>query len=161
MADGARGDIVAAKWHGFTMGKMDRRAGVAATGSGIVALVFPRSAAALDVAQRSFIAEAARMRREAVAGGDQPFGAVVVKDGAIVGYGPSRVVLDHNPNAHAERIALSDAQKRLGLNATIGAVIYSTSRQCVACEDALAVANVERMYFGVDGTDAGRPRRSR
>jgi tRNA(Arg) A34 adenosine deaminase TadA len=140
---------------------MDRRAGVAATGSGIVALVFPRSAAALDVAQRSFIAEAARMRREAVAGGDQPFGAVVVKDGAIVGYGPSRVVLDHNPNAHAERIALSDAQKRLGLNATIGAVIYSTSRQCVACEDALAVANVERMYFGVDGTDAGRPRRSR
>jgi tRNA(Arg) A34 adenosine deaminase TadA len=143
------------------MGKMDRRAVVAATGSGIVALVFPPSAAALDVAQRSFIAEAARMRRQAVASGDQPFGAVVVKDGAIIGYRPSRVVLDHNPNAHAERIALSDAQKRLGLNATIGTVIYSTSRPCVAYEDDLAVANVERMYFGVDGADAGRPRRSR
>jgi tRNA(Arg) A34 adenosine deaminase TadA len=134
---------------------------VAATGSGIVALVLSRTTAALDEAQRVFIAEAARMRREAMANGDEPFGAVVVKDGAIIGYGPSRVVHDRNPNAHAERIALLDAQSRHGLNATIGALIYSTSRPCVACEDALAVAKVERMYFGADGADAGRPRRSR
>lgn len=89
--------------------------------------------------------------------GDQPFGAVLVKAGAIIGYGPSRVILDRNPNAHAERVALWDAQKRLGTDMT-GAVIYSTSRPCGLCEHALAVANVERMYFGADGTDAGRPR---
>jgi tRNA(Arg) A34 adenosine deaminase TadA len=140
---------------------MDRRAVVTATGSGIVALVLSRTTAALDEAQRVFIAEAARMRRAAMTNGDEPFGAVVVKDGAIIGYGPSRVVHDRNPNAHAERIALLDAQSRHGLNATIGALIYSTSRPCAACEDALAVAKVERMYFGADGADAGRPRRSR
>jgi tRNA(Arg) A34 adenosine deaminase TadA len=168
MADAAGGDIVAPAmahtqtWPTAISGlRMDRRAVVAATGSGIVALILPRSAAALDEAQRGFIAEAARMRREAMANGDEPFGAVVVKDGAIIGYGPSRVVHDHNPNAHAERIALLDAQRRHGSNAAIGAVIYSTSRPCVAYEDALALANVERMYFGADGADAGRPRRSR
>jgi Cytidine and deoxycytidylate deaminase zinc-binding region len=97
---------------------------MAATGAGIVALVFSRSAAALGGVRRSFIAEAARMRREAMASGDRPFGAVVVTDGVIIGYGPSRVLLDHNPNAHAERIALSDAQKRHGLNATIGCDLF-------------------------------------
>src|SRR5262245_6648230 len=143
------------------MGKTDRRAVVTAAGAAIVALAVPRTATAFEEAQRSFIAEAARMKREAVASGDQPFGAVVVKDGVIIGYGPSRVILDHNPNAHAERIALLDAQRRHGINATIGAEIYSTSRPCLACENTLAVANVARMYVGADGADAGRPQRSR
>jgi tRNA(Arg) A34 adenosine deaminase TadA len=100
------------------------------------------------------------MKSEAIASGDQPFGAVLVKGGVIVGYGPSRVVSDRNPDAHAERVALWDAQKRLGINDMTGAVMYSTSRPCVACEHALARANVERMYFGADGVDAGMPRRS-
>jgi tRNA(Arg) A34 adenosine deaminase TadA len=47
------------------------------------------------------------------------------------------------------------------MNDMTGAVVYSTSRPCGACQDALALANVERMYFGADGADAGRPRRSR
>jgi tRNA(Arg) A34 adenosine deaminase TadA len=100
------------------------------------------------------------MKREAVDGGDQPFGAVVVKDGLIVGYGPSRVVLDRNPDAHAERVALWDAQKRLGRKDMSGAVIYSTSRPCTACQEALARANIVRMYVGPEGADAGRPGRS-
>jgi tRNA(Arg) A34 adenosine deaminase TadA len=53
------------------------------------------------------------MKREAEASGDQPFGAVVVKYGSIIGYGPSRVIVDRNPDAHAERVTLWDAQKRL------------------------------------------------
>lgn len=96
------------------------------------------------------------MKREAVGSGDQPFGAVVVKDGVIVGYGPSRVVLDRNSDAHAERVAVWDAQKRLGSQDMTGAVIYSTSPPCSACEQALALANVARMFFGADRTDGGR-----
>jgi tRNA(Arg) A34 adenosine deaminase TadA len=110
---------------------------------------------------KHFIAEAARMLREAVASGDQAYGAVVVKDGAIIGYGPSRVISDRNLNAHAERVALWDAQRRLGIKDLTGSVIYSTSRPCSACEDALALANIERMYVGADGTDTGKPRRFR
>ena len=85
----------------------------------------------------------------------------MVKDGSIIGYGPSRVIADRNPDAHAERVALWDARKRLGMNDMTGSVIYSTSRPCGACTEALALANVERMYFGADGADAGRPRRTR
>jgi tRNA(Arg) A34 adenosine deaminase TadA len=86
---------------------------------------------------------------------------VVVRDGAIIGYGPSRVIVDRNPDAHAERVALWDAQKWLGIKNLSGAMIYSTSRPCSACEGALALANVERMYFGADGADGGRPRRAK
>jgi len=139
---------------------MRRRRFIVLVGSGVAGGVFSRRHAfALGKEERHFIAEAARMKSHAVASGDQPFGAVVVKAGAIIGYGPSRVILDRNPNAHAERVALWDAQKRLGTDMT-GALMYSTSRPCALCEHALAVANVERMYFGADGTDAGRPRRS-
>jgi uncharacterized protein len=69
------------------------------------------------------------MKREAVSSGNQPFRAVVVKDGAIIGYGPSRVILDRNPNAHAEPVALWDAQRKVGTKEMPGAVIYSTSRR--------------------------------
>lgn len=107
-----------------------------------------------------FVAEAARMKREAVASGDQPFGAVVVMGDTIVGYGPSRVVSDRNPDAHAERVALWDAQRRLGRRDLSGAVIYSTSRPCAICERALADGNIERMFFGPEATDAGKPTRT-
>jgi Cytidine and deoxycytidylate deaminase zinc-binding region len=97
---------------------------------GSFAILFPmvRATAALDAKKQMFVAEAARMKREAITSGDQPFGAVVVMGDTIVGYGPSRVLIDRNPNAHAERVALWDAQRRLGNRDLSGAVIYSTSR---------------------------------
>src|SRR5262249_54149042 len=94
---------------------LDRRHFALATVGSLVAF-FPtvRPATARNAAPQKYVAEAARMKREAVANGDQPFGAVVVMDDTIVGYGPSRVVSDRNPDAHAERVALWDAQRRLG-----------------------------------------------
>ena len=62
--------------------------------------------------------------------GDQPYGAVVVKDGRIIGYGPSRVVLKKDATAHAEREAIREAQARLGTTDLSGCVLYSTSRPC-------------------------------
>jgi tRNA(adenine34) deaminase len=69
------------------------------------------------------------------------------------------VITDRNPDAHAERVALRDALRRLRSNDVAGAVIYSTSRPCAACENALALGNIDRMFFGSAGIDAGRPRR--
>jgi len=137
---------------------MRRRDVLMAMGGGFFAAsVGPTQAAPQADAQR-FIAEAFRMKNQAVAAGDQPYGAVVVKDGAIVGYGPSRVVTYRNPNAHAERVAVWDAQKRLGVSDLTGAVMYSTSRPCSACEAVAESARLERMYYGATGADAGRPR---
>lgn len=100
---------------------------------------------------------AARMKRLAESWGDQPYGAVLVLDGAIIGEGPSRVVKNDDVTAHAEREAIRDASRRLGRHKLAGAVLYSTSRPCRLCEAAAAEAGVSRMYFGPSLADAGVP----
>jgi len=94
-----------------------------------------------------------------VLAGDQAYGAVVVKDGRIVGFGPSRVVLKKDWTAHAEHEAIRDAQFRLGRDLS-GCLLYSSSRPCPACEAAAFEAKITRMYFGADASDAGAPRKS-
>lgn len=112
----------------------------------------------MEAARQTFIDEAERMRAQAVAAGDQSFGAVVVRGLAIVGWGPSRVVADRNANAHAERVAIWDAQARQGSKDLANCVLYSTSRPCRACESEAAKAGISRMFWGPKGTDAGVPR---
>lgn len=98
------------------------------------------------------------MRERAESWGDQSYGAVVVIDGAVVGEGPSRVVKDQNADAHAERVAILDAQRRTGRETLQGSVLYSTSRPCILCETAAQRAGVTRMYFGPALQDAGPPK---
>lgn len=138
-----------------------RRSLLASAGASVIATA-PAWAQAQPAAEsdRFFVAKAFRMKDEAVAHGDQPYGAVIVVAGAIAGYGPSRVVSDRNPDAHAERVALWEAQKRLGRQLLEGAVVYATSRPCAACQRALASAGVARMRVGPTAEDAGPPRAS-
>ena len=124
-------------------------------GGGVATAAFSAHAHASDMKQ--FVAAAARMRQQAIAAGDQPYGAIVVIDGDIVGFGQSRVVIDRNPDAHAERVALWDAHRRLGVQKLDGAVIYATSQPCSICQKALAQVRISRMYVGANATDAGRP----
>jgi len=98
------------------------------------------------------------MRELAESWGDQSYGAVVVAGGRVVGHGPSRVVKDRDPDAHAERVALRDAQRTQARSRLAGAVLYSTSRPCPACERAAAEAGILRMYHGEQMLDAGVPR---
>jgi tRNA(adenine34) deaminase len=100
---------------------------------------------------------AVQMKRLAKSWGDQPYGAVLVLDGAVIGEGPSRVVKNNDVTAHAEREAIRDAMQKLGRQKLGGAVLYSTSRPCSWCESAAAEAGVSRMYFGASLTDAGTP----
>ncbi len=117
-----------------------------------------RQPATADAAQ--FIARAVEMRQSAIDSGDQAFGAVVVKDGRIVGQAPSRVIVNRDPTAHAEMEAIRDAARRLGTNELAGCVIYSTSRPCRMCETAGYWAGLERSYSGAAISDNGRPRYS-
>lgn len=100
---------------------------------------------------------ALRMRQLAESWGDQSYGAVLVRDGRIIGEGPSRVHLRGDPDAHAEREALKDAAARHGESALRGALLVSTSRPCAACEQAAARAGVARMIYGADLRDGGAP----
>ncbi|MCX7326374.1 MAG: nucleoside deaminase [Hyphomicrobiales bacterium] len=105
-----------------------------------------------------FAVEAARLRDAAVAAGDQPYGAVVVLDGRIIGSGRSRVITDRNPDAHAERIAVWDAQRQMGREDLSGAVIVATSIPCAVCQRALSRAGISSMRVGPEGRDHGAPR---
>jgi tRNA(Arg) A34 adenosine deaminase TadA len=105
----------------------------------------------------AFIARAFDMRRLANDIGDQPYGAVVVKDGEIIGQSPSRVIVDHDPTAHAEMSALRDAARRNRAGVLSGAKLYSSSHPCAMCEAAAAWVGIVAMIHGEQATDAGRP----
>ncbi|MHB8950560.1 MAG: deaminase [Rhodoferax sp.] len=113
--------------------------------------------AATEHPQFKWYEAAVEMRRLAETWGDQGYGAVLVVSGAVVGHGPSRVVRDRNPDAHAERVAILDAQLRHGRERLAGSVLHSTSRPCSLCEAAAFRAGVSRMYFGSALQDAGPP----
>ncbi len=104
-----------------------------------------------------FMDRAYAMRDQAVAGGDQGYGAVIVKDGVIVGQAPSRVVVNGDPSAHAEMEAIRDAARRLGDRDLGGCVMYSSSRPCRMCETAAYFANIDRLIHGQGLTDGGPP----
>ena len=120
----------------------------------------PLRAAAADAPAdgRRWMAAAESMKQLALSWGDQPFGAVLVKHGRIVGLGPSRVVKYQDADAHAEREAIRHAIAALGPRGAQGAALYSTSRPCARCESTALAAGVTRMYFGPGLEDAGPPR---
>jgi tRNA(Arg) A34 adenosine deaminase TadA len=135
-----------------------RRSALGLAAAAIVALAARAKAA--PAAHREFIAAAFKMREDAVRAGDQAYGAVVVRDGRIIGFGPSRVVLKKDWAAHAEREAIREAQAKLGRGDLSGCLLYSSSRPCSACGTAAYDAKIARMYFGADAADAGAPRKS-
>ena len=121
-------------------------------------IMFAPRAKAAPHEHQEFIEAAFQMKDEAVRAGDQAFGAVVVKDRRIIGFGPSRVILRKDWTAHAEREAMREAQARLGSPDLSGCLLYSTSRPCSNCEAAAAQARISRMFYGRDAADAGVPR---
>jgi tRNA(Arg) A34 adenosine deaminase TadA len=108
--------------------------------------------------REAFMRRAFDMRRLSVERGDQAYGAVIVKDGKIVGEGISAVVTANDPTAHAEMQGIRDAARRLGTRDLSGCEMYGTSRACPMCEAGAYWACVARMYYGEGVTDAGAPR---
>ena len=114
----------------------------------------PAQAASLADAMR----QAQARRDEAVAAGDQAYGAVVLRGDAVVGAAPSRVVTAGDPTAHAEMEAIRDATRRLRTRDLSGCILVCTSRPCRMCEAAAGWAGISRMVYGEALTDAGPPR---
>lgn len=115
-------------------------------------------AATTPADRQRFMARAIEMRRLAVERGDQAFGAVVVKDGKIVGEGASAVNTGPDPTAHGEVQAIRDAARRLGTPQLTGCELYTTFRPCPMCETAAYWAGIGRIYHGEAIADAGAPR---
>jgi tRNA(Arg) A34 adenosine deaminase TadA len=115
--------------------------------------------AATPVAERArFMARALEMRRIAIERGDQAFGAVIVRDGQVVGEGISAVLTTPDPTAHGEVQAIRDAARRLGAARLEGCELYTTFRPCPMCETAAYWAGIARIFHGEAIVDAGEPR---
>lgn len=110
-----------------------------------------------DVSDKVFIDRAFEMRRQAIENGDQGYGALVVRDGVIVGQSPSLVIVNRDPTAHAEMQAIRDTAMRLSSRDLSGCILYSSSRACPMCEAAAYWSGIDRMIYGEAITDAGRP----
>jgi tRNA(adenine34) deaminase len=95
-----------------------------------------------------FMREALELAREAAAAGEVPAGAVVVRQGEILGRGRNSPIGSRDPTAHAEILALRQAAAALGNYRLEGAALYSTLEPCVMCAGALVAARVERLVFG-------------
>jgi tRNA(Arg) A34 adenosine deaminase TadA len=122
------------------------------------ALAQPVAATGQPAEARRFMDRAFAMRQAALDAGDQPYGAIVVKDGRIVAEAPSRVVSRRDPTAHAETEAIRDAARALASRDLSGAVMYSSSRPCPMCMAAAYWAGLSRLYWCEAIADLGAPR---
>lgn len=102
-----------------------------------------------------FMREALALARQAEAAGEVPVGAVVVKDGEIVGRGFNSPISRHDPSAHAEMAALRDAAQRLGNYRLVGCELYVTLEPCVMCVGALFHARIARVIYGARDPKTG------
>ena len=83
-----------------------------------------------------------------------PFGAIVVKDGKIVGQGNNKVTSTNDPTAHAEVVAIRDACKNLGTFQLDDCIIYTSCEPCPMCLGAIYWARPKKIYFGCSRKDA-------
>ena len=99
--------------------------------------------------------EALREAQRAQANGEVPVGAVVVCAGQIVGRGSNRNLLDYDPTAHAEIVALREAGRALENHRLAGCTMYVTIEPCAMCAGAMVHARVARLVYGADDVKAG------
>ena len=83
-----------------------------------------------------------------------PFGALIVKDGIIIGQGYNQVISTKDPTAHAEVVAIRAAAGRLGTFHLTDCVLYTTCEPCPMCLAASYWARVERIIYALTRTDA-------
>ncbi|MCQ2203118.1 MAG: nucleoside deaminase [Bacteroidales bacterium] len=106
--------------------------------------------------KEQYMREAIRLATENVANGGGPFGAVIVKDGKIVGRGVNRVTANCDPTAHAEVSAIRDATSSLKTFDLSGCEIYTSCEPCPMCLGAIYWARLHHIYYGNTQADAAK-----
>ena len=99
--------------------------------------------------------EALRAAQRALEAGEVPVGAVVVREGRIIGRGWNRNIGDSDPTAHAEIVALREAAAALGNHRLEDCDLFATIEPCSMCAGALVHARIKRLVYGADDPKAG------
>jgi tRNA(adenine34) deaminase len=106
-------------------------------------------------AEEEFMREALALAAEAAAAGEVPVGAVVVKDGRVIGRGFNRPITTSDPTAHAEIVAMREAAAALGNYRLPGCELYVTLEPCAMCVGAMVHARIARVIYGTRDPKTG------
>jgi tRNA(adenine34) deaminase len=152
--------------HGFLLGMC---AGILSFAWPFGNLIFARTMCAMNLSSQTpnghvvpandadevFMRAALDLARQAALVGEVPVGAVVVKDGQIIGRGSNAPISRRDPSAHAEIAALRDAAQHLGNYRLVGCELFVTLEPCVMCVGAMFHARIARMVFGANDPKTG------
>jgi tRNA(adenine34) deaminase len=105
--------------------------------------------------QQHWMQLALQLAAQAAANDEVPVGAVVVRDGELLGQGFNQVISAADPTAHAEIIALRDAAQKVGNYRLSGATLYVTLEPCTMCAGALVHARIAELVFAAREPRAG------
>lgn len=102
-----------------------------------------------------FMAEALDLAREAAEAGEVPVGAVIVRDGKIIGRAGNRTEAQKDPTAHAEMLAIRQALEAVGGWRLTGCDMYVTLEPCAMCAGAIVHARIRNLYIGTEDPKTG------
>lgn len=106
----------------------------------------------LDMA---FMQQALELAKQAGEAGEVPVGAIVVKDGEVIGRGSNAPIGTSDPTAHAEIMAMRDAAKHLGNYRLVDCTLYVTLEPCAMCSGAIQHARIARLVYGANDHKTG------
>jgi tRNA(adenine34) deaminase len=116
----------------------------------------PSDPTPLDLEQdERWMAHALDLAKAAERNGEVPVGALIVRDGALLAEGHNRTVMDADPTAHAEVVAIRAAARLMKDWRLIGATLYVTLEPCAMCAGAIVLARIPRVVFAAHDPKAG------
>lgn len=100
-----------------------------------------------------FLCEAIALASANMEKGGRPFGAVVVRDGAVIASGVNEILATNDPTAHAELVALRAAGRELGSPNLAGCTVYASGHPCPMCMAAMRLSGVSEVYYAYSNED--------
>lgn len=99
------------------------------------------------------LSEAIRLARDNARQGGRPFGALIVKDGAVIATGVNETVVTHDPTAHAELLAIRAASEALGTPHLQGCTVYASGHPCPMCLAAMHMSGIGEAFYAYSNED--------
>lgn len=104
---------------------------------------------------KAFLARAVKVALEGMNKGGGPFGAVIIRDGEKISESFNRVILDNDPTAHAEILAIREASARLDTHDLSDCTLYTSCEPCPMCLGAIYWSGIKKVCYASDRNDAG------
>ena len=109
----------------------------------------------LEIIDQELMQIALQLAKQAALAGEVPVGAIVVKDGVIIGRGSNAPIVNHDPTAHAEIQAMRAAALHLGNYRLVDCTLYVTLEPCAMCSGAIQHARIARLVYGANDLKTG------